>query len=141
MIVGCWLSECEWCEDGWCRRNMITIGEDLECEDFKDYRDSYNDAYWKACCKDGKKFRRLEKRGKKIEYNGYVFYTDDKITADEEYVLTEERTGLSTWSFRKLKDMWDKFIENVGKYPDVSTFPEEEKRNENAELTKGGTEQ
>lgn len=130
MMVGCWLSECEFCENGWCRRNMITVGEDKECEDFEDYRDSYNDAYWKACCKDGKKYRRLEKRGKKIEYNGYVFYTDDKITNDEEYYLTEERTGLGTYTFRKLKEqhVWDKFIETVGTYPDVLTYPIEEKK-------------
>lgn len=135
--VGCWLSECTWCKNGWCQRNMITIGEDFECEDFKNYRDSYTDSYWKAFCKDGKPFRRLEKRGKKIEYNGYVFYTDDKITDDEEYFLTEERTGVGVCTFRRLKGqhLWDKFVEKVGTYPDVSTFPIEESEDENGKTT------
>lgn len=127
--VSCWISECVWCDNGWCKRGSITIGEDLECEDFENYLDSYTDSYWKACYKDGKKFRRLENRGKKIEYNGYVFYTSDRITKDEEYYLTEERTGLGIYTFRKLKEqsVWDKFVEKIGAYPDVLSFPIEEK--------------
>lgn len=134
--VGCWLSECEWCSNGWCQRKMITIGEDLECEDFKHYRDSYTDSYWKACSKDGKKFRRLEKRGKKIEYNGYVFYTDDRIDEGGNYCLTEERTGLALCDFVVLKEQrrWEMFVERIGTYPDVSTYPIEE-RSENEHRT------
>lgn len=126
--VGCWVDECKWCKSGWCHRGAITISEDLECEDFENYRDSYTDAYWKALHKDGKKFRRLEKYGKKIEYNGYVFYTDNKITEDGEYYLTEERTGYGVGTFKQLKEQrrWDAFVEGYETYPDVLTLPVEE---------------
>lgn len=125
--IGCWASECEYCEHGWCQRDMITISDDLECEDYKSYRGSYTDAYYKACYdEDGKKFRRLCKHGKKIEYNGYVFYTEDRITTDDFYFVTEERTGYLAL-FRLIKDRWEKFVEICATLPDVSTYPIEEK--------------
>lgn len=129
MMVGCWLSECKWYENGWCRRGSITIDEDKECEDYEYYRDSYTDPFWKGLIEDGKPCRKLVKNGKKIEYNGYVFYTEGKITDDENYDLTEERTGLSVGEFVRLKDQrrWALFVERVGTYPDVSTYPIKEK--------------
>lgn len=129
MSVGCWVSECKWCENGWCQRGCITIGEDLECEDFENYRDSYTDSYWKACCEDGKTFRVLVKNGKKIEYNGFVFYTDNRITEDGYYFLTEERTGLGVCDFIRLKEQrrWEMFVDRVGTYPDVLTYPIKER--------------
>lgn len=132
MMVGCWLSECKWCQNGWCQRGTITIDELKECEDFEYYRDSYTDSFWKALEKDGKPYRRLVEKGKKIEYNGYVFYTDEKITDDESYYLTEERTGISTGEFGKLKEQkrWELFVERVGTFPDVLTYPIEEKKGE-----------
>lgn len=121
--VGCWADECKWCENGWCQRGSITISDDLECEDFESYRDSYTHSYWIACFKDGEKYRRLVKRGVRIEYSGYVFYTEDRITEDEAYNLTEERTGVRVGQFRLLKGRWDKFVELVATFPDVSTYP------------------
>lgn len=132
MIVGCWLSECKWCKNGWCHRDTITIDELKECEDFEDYRDTYTDSFWKAIIDDGKPFRRLANKGKKIEYNGYVFYTEDRITDDENYDLTEERTGIGVSDFRRLKEpkRWELFVERVRTYPDVLTYPIEEKGGE-----------
>lgn len=130
MTVGCWKFECIWCKNGWCQREMITIDELKECEGFEDYQDSYTDPFWKAYKKDGKPFRRLVEQGKKIEYNGYVFYTYERITDDETYYLTEERTGLDVGEFRKLKEQrrWELFVERVGTYPDVSTLPVEDEK-------------
>lgn len=132
MIVGCWLSECKWCRNGWCHRDTITIDELKECEDFEDYRDTYTDSFWKAIIDDGKPFRRLVNKGKKIEYNGYVFYTEDRITDDENYDLTEERTGIGVSDFRRLKEpkRWELFVERVRTYPDVLTYPIKEKGGE-----------
>jgi hypothetical protein len=128
MMVGCWLSECKWNNNGWCHRGSITIDELKECEDYEDYQDSYTDAFLKALIKDGKPYRKLVENGKKIEYKGYVFYTECKITDDESYYLTEERTGLDVGEFRKLKEQkrWEAFLERVGTYPDVTTYPIEE---------------
>ena len=130
MIVGCWLSECKWCKNGWCQRGSITIDELKECEDFEDYRDSYTDSFWKAYENDGTPYRRLVDNGKKIEYNGYVFYTEGKITDDEAYRLTEERTGLDVGEFYKLKEQrrWELFVDRIGTFPDVSTYSIEEKK-------------
>lgn len=130
--VSCWADECKWCKNGWCERGSITISDDWECEDFESYKASYTDSFWIACFKDGEKYRRLVKKGKKIEYNGYVFFTKDKITDDELYSLTEARTGLAVGEFRRLKskDRWDKFVERAATYPDVSTYPIKE-RSEN----------
>lgn len=127
MIVGCWLSECKWCKDGWCQRGSITIDELKECEDFEDYRDSYTDVFWKVYIKDGVCFRRLAEYGKKIEYNGYIFYTEDKITDEGSYKLTEERTGVGVGDFRSLTEQrrWELFVKRVGTYPDVLTYPVE----------------
>lgn len=121
--VSCWADECKWCENGWCERGSISITEDLVCEDFESYRDSYTISYWIACSKDGEKYRKLVERGKRIEYSGYVFYTEDRITADESYRLTEERTGINVGEFRHLKGRWDIFVERLATYPNVSTYP------------------
>lgn len=130
MMVGCWLYECKWCKNGWCQRGSITIDELKECEDFVDYQDSYTDSFWKALMHDGKPYRKLVENGKKIEYNGYVFYTESKITDDESYRLTEERTGMDVGEFRKLIEQrrWELFVESVGTFPDVSTYPVKEKK-------------
>ena len=130
MMVGCWSDECKWNKHGWCHKDIITIGEDRDCEDFEDYQDSYSDSFWKALIHDGKPYQKLVENGKKIEYNGYVFYTESKITDDESYRLTEERTGLDVGEFRKLKESrrWEHFTERVGTFPDVSTYPIEEKK-------------
>lgn len=121
--VGCWAYECKWCHNGWCNRGAITISEDYECECFESFLDSYTTPYWIACYKDGEKYRRLINRGKRIEYSGYVFYTEDKITEDESYRLTEARTGYSVGEFRDIKGRWDKFVEIAATLPDVSTYP------------------
>lgn len=128
MLVGCWNDDCRCNIGGWCDRNRITISETLECEDFDDYRKYYTDHFWKACEKGDKKFRRLCKEGKKIEYNGYAFYTEDKIDKTEEYNLTEERTGVFAGTLARLKEpkWWDIFVSRIGTYPDVLTLPIEE---------------
>lgn len=125
MTVGCWSEECIWNKGGWCQRGMITIDELKECEAFEDYQDTYTDSYWVACEKDGEKYRKLVEKGKRIEYEGYVFYTNEKITDYETYYLTEERTGMLVGEFGRLKEQerWNWFVEKVGTYPDVLTLP------------------
>lgn len=129
--VGCLLSECKYCEKCWCNRGIITIGEDRECEHFCEY---YHDSFWKACyTKERGHFREFVKNGKKIEYKGYVFYTDDRITYEGDYYLTEERTGLGICYYNQLDQRWEKFVEHISKYPDVLSYPIKERSNENAE--------
>lgn len=124
--VFCEADDCKWCECGFCKRGEITINCAWECDSFESYRDSYTDSYYIVCGTVEKPLRRLVKRGKKFEYNGYVFYTKDRIFSDEQYYVTEERTGIGCGVFAMLKDRWDKFLERIATYPDVSTYPIEE---------------
>ena len=72
---------------------------------------------------DGKITAKEYARGKKFEYNGYVFFTQSKITEGENFYLTEERTGVCVGSFATLKEKWDKFVEALKNIPDVSSLP------------------
>lgn len=121
--VSCWADMCKYCNNGWCNKGSIVISEDYECEDFEIYNYSYNDSYWIACLNGGEAQRKFVEKGKKIEYNGFVFYTKDKITERGDYSLTEARTGIGICKFNELGKRWDKFIERVGTYPDVMTLP------------------
>lgn len=121
--VSCWADGCEWWEHDWCSRGAISISEDWECESFEPYRNFYTDSYYIACSKDGENYRKLVENGKKIEYNGFVFYTKDRINQYERYRLTEERTGYDVGEFRHLKSRWDTFLERVATYPDVLSYP------------------
>ena len=129
--LNCWADNCKWNGYGWCNRGAISISDEYECECFEDYRDSYKFSYWIACRKNGESYRRLIKRGERIEYSGYVFYTEDKITEDESYRVTEERTGVSAGEFRKMKNRWDKFVEICATLPNVSSYPIKEEGSEN----------
>lgn len=122
--VICFADDCKWCtEIGECQRGAITINGAWECEGFESYRDTYTDSFWIACLKDGEKYRRFVPNGKKIEYHGYLFYTEDKITDSGNYFLIEARTGIGVCRFNELEKRWDKFLERVNAYPDVSTYP------------------
>ena len=125
-IVDCWKTECRWNCDGSCTRGHITIDELCECEGYEDYRSLYTDSYWIACSdKKQGKCRKLVTRGKRIEYNGYVFYTKDKIDDEGYYRLTEERTGFDVGDFCNLKDekRWEHFVEVEKTLPDVMSYP------------------
>jgi hypothetical protein len=66
--------------------------------------------------------------GKKIELNGRVFFTQQKIMDDESHIVTDKRTGLLVRSIAWLKDNWDRFLELEKKAVDVDTLPLAEKR-------------
>lgn len=121
--VNCWCNDCKWESNGWCNRGDITISEDYDCECFESYLEEYKESFYKACLVDGKMYRKPATDGKKIEYKGYLFYTQDKITDIGNYFLTEARTGIGICMFNELEKRWDKFLERVGDYPDVTTLP------------------
>lgn len=122
--VICFCDDCIWCaENGECNRGAITINEAWECDCFESYRKNYTEPYYQAFYDDdGKPCRRLH-HGKKIEYKGYVFYTEDKITDSGNYHVTEARTGIGSGIFNRLEGRWDIFLERVATYPDVSSYP------------------
>lgn len=110
-----------------CQKDIVAVGDDYTfgCEDYISYLDSdeYSETFFKAVkTKDGKTAR-AEEIGKKIEYNGRVFFTTDKVTGDESYTVTEERTGYLIGNFAQLKDCFEKFLEVEKKLPDVKSYP------------------
>lgn len=124
MTVYCYADDCIYCEKGCCTRDEIWVSVDTECEDYKSYTDSaeYREGFWKAVKVDGIAAKAYA-RGKRFEYNGYVFFTQSKITEDEDFYLTDERTGVSVGRFAKLKEKWEKFVELSKDIPDVSSLP------------------
>lgn len=126
--VACYQCDCVYCKDGWCRSRSITINEGYECETFSSYEETeeYQAPFYKAIKgEDGKPYKGLA-HGKRIEYNGYVFYTQDRVyEGDDTYNVTEERTGYSCGMFAKLTydDKWEKFVQIEKTLPDVTSYP------------------
>jgi hypothetical protein len=61
--------------------------------------------------------------GKRIEYNGRVFFTSDRITEDGDYTLTDAETGCAAGAYKKLEQRFDKLCELAKSFPNVNTFP------------------
>ncbi len=127
--VLCCNYDCVYCDKRYqCQKDVITVGDDYQygCEDYLSYLDTneYKAMFYKAVkTKDGKTARAVD-YGKKIEFNGRVFYTKDKVTeGDESYRLTDERTGLLLSSMAHLSDNYEKFLEREKEYPDVESLP------------------
>lgn len=111
----------------YCQKDVISVGEDYTygCDDYISYLDSdeYREKFFKAVrTRDGKKAKAVD-YGKKIEYNGRVFYTKDRASDDESYGLTDGRTGLLLRPLAWLKDNYDRFLELEKKEPDVESLP------------------
>lgn len=132
--VFCNNEDCIHCDDYnyTCKLQSIRIGDDIYagCEDYegfintKEYQTQYYKAVWAF---DGNKkiAAKAISHGKRIEYNGYVFYTEGKVTNSDFYSVTDERTGCMCGQFFKLKDTtrWERFVEYSKKFPDVASLP------------------
>lgn len=114
MTVYCLNEDCVYNDGIRCTRNCISVGENYEngCEDYKSYlyTKQYQDVFYKCVKTESGKIGALKSRGKRIEYDGYIFFTQNK--EGEEMFVTDEKTGLSCGRFEKLKDpcFWKKFI-------------------------------
>lgn len=114
-----------------CQKDIVAVGNDYTygCKDYISYLDSdeYKEKFYKAVkTKDGELVKVVD-YGKKIEFNGRVFFTTDKVgtgkvNEDESYFVTEERTGY-LMSFDVLKDRFEMFLEREKKIPDVKSYP------------------
>ena len=99
------------------------------CNDYTCYFSTkeYSEEFYVLIGKRDEKKRYIpigrEKRyGKKLEYNGRTFYTQDKIRANDEFDVTDAKTGLLV-GFAKIKGAWGKFVEESNKRPNIETFP------------------
>ena len=124
--VYCDFEYCAYNINGVCTKDRITIGEEYAyvCDDFLHYQDTgeYSHPFYKAVkMKDGVVAKALSKRGKKIEYQGLVFYTEDRVFDDEIWV-TEERTGFGV-TFSLIKDRIESLKEKIEEFPNVQDYP------------------
>jgi hypothetical protein len=85
--------------------------------------EDYRYKFYKAVKTDDKKIAKAVDFGKRIELNGRVFFTKDKIMEDESHTVTDKRTGLLVRSIAWLKENWEKFLELEKKVADVDSLP------------------
>lgn len=128
--ISCKRRDCVWCDpdEGVCLEIAVEIGEG-GCLTYEAILDSpeYQEPFWVAI-KSGKKtgkstVYRVQKRGKKIECRGRVFYTTEKTDERGSFVVTDAITGCEVGSFAYLKKRWDAFLALVEVYPDVMSYP------------------
>lgn len=126
MKVFCDSNTCAFEKNGYCTQKQILI-ENGECQDYQHYQDVYSEEYchkfYKAVkTKNGVRAKALFESGKKIEYQGLTFYTEDKVNEDDDYWLTEETTGAGG-SFAHVKARFELCIKAIKKSPKINELP------------------
>lgn len=128
-MVICGNYDCLYCDGQYkCQKDVISVGEEYSygCDDYMSYLDTdeYKAKFYKAILTKDSKTAKVVDYGKRIEFNGRVFYTKDQVTeGDESYRLTDERTGLFVSTMAYLSDNYEKFLEREKEYPDVESLP------------------
>lgn len=133
LNVGCRNDDCIHNQDGFCCFNgHINIGVEYlsGCDEYLSYLNTpqYNERYYIARSATDKLPRhRIEQYGRKIEYKGYVFYTQSHNRQDDimQYILTESRTGYHCGTLAELNkpERWKVFVERVKTTPSVLDLP------------------
>lgn len=144
-LVYCYNDDCIHCDvnSSICCLDMISVGDNdnCGCDNYKCYLETeeYSEEFYALVGKKGKPIGREKRHGKKIEYNGRVFYTQSKVSHDNSFLVTDAKTGLAVFYNFALNN-WDKFIEVADKQTNIESFPiiELGKDNEFHEVEKGG---
>lgn len=111
MNIFCRVDDCRYIENGLCKREITSIGEDLECEDYESYLDTeeWKKPFWKRMLdKDNNRICRVKYYGKEIEYNGRKFFAESK---SEYAYLTDALTGMGSGTIEFIKNNFDKVLE------------------------------
>lgn len=131
MEVNCDFTLCIFHDKGACTQKSIRTDTLGQCDTYKDYTDGpdYQSPYWKIYVTErveksvGRKGPfKIAAKGKRIEVNGFVLYTeqDDR---DGDFGVTEERTG-ALGRYTAFRDNPQKCREAAEKYPNVIDLPE-----------------
>lgn len=126
--VYCYNDDCVYCDADtkMCCRDIISIGDgiDYACDEYRCYLDTeeYGEEFYALVGKRRKPQGREKRYGKRIEYNGRVFYSQEKIRDDTFLFVTDAKTGLAV-KFYYIKENWDKFIELANKQRDIELYP------------------
>ena len=140
-LVRCQHTDCIHCDlknNFKCKAYIITIGDDWceGCSAYEDYLDQpdYQNEHWiVVMVEPGKAAKAKQYYGKRIEYEGRVFYTRDRIEDPVYCNLTDAETGRDAGSLSCLAENFAQICVQAQKFPKVETLPE-------AEWTRGGYE-
>ena len=126
MIVYCDRSDCLNNENFKCNRDCISVGEDYDfCDSYKTHLDTpeYQELFYKRVKTKYGTEAKAPTRGKKILYNGYVFYTES--APNDKCYCTDKRTGYAVGDLEELKqpERWKIFIDIQSKTEDVNALP------------------
>lgn len=142
--VYCHNDDCAHCDvdTKMCRADVIYVGCDNEsgCNQYLFYLDAkeYGEEFYVLVGKRNKPIGREKCKGKRIEYNGRVFYTREKENDMAQFGVTDAKTGLLV-RFAIVRDEWDKFVEAADKHPAIESFPVVEKGDDGEfHVVKGG---
>lgn len=142
-LVSCGNTECIHCDmtDFHCTKSYISVGDgfDCGCNDLEPY---YNQPdfcvkYYKCVKTKNGELGKCKCYGKRIEFNGRVFFTSDRITDDGSYQLTEAVTGYAVGMFKQLDQRFCKMCEIAESIPNVETLPLAEWDNDGYILVEG----
>ena len=128
MQVHCEKTDCQFLNASYmCTKNTLWLDDEGACiffEHFNKLKEYQEPHYIAVHMKKNRERGKALKYGKKIEINGYTFFTRDNYKVfGEECEITEERTGVLCGSIRQLKGMFEKFKELESKVPACASFP------------------
>lgn len=129
LKVYCSNSDCTGYDCGLCNREYICIGNNEEeiCEQYENYLTTgkYEHEYYISVkTKDGTIAKGL-KKGMKIEYNGFIFFTQSDYRHPQDFVVTEKISGYNCGYFERLKEpeRWEQFLKLVKNIKNVEDYP------------------
>lgn len=126
--------------EGRCTKDRLSIADFNDADDenapacFESYRDreDYQEEYW-ITCKERGIIHRERRKGKKIEINGLVLYTQDRMPPTEVCLkhadltdgifCTEEKTGYAV-GLRAAIQHTEEIVKFIQKNPSVMDYPE-----------------
>lgn len=124
MNVWCDCYECRYCEEGECKRKVISLNEGAECMDFESYREEkdWQTPFWKRMSdKENKQICRVRYYGKEFEVKGRKFYVEYK---GEHSTATDGETGLSCGEKCDIEKRIDRIIKVAKTYkPSLEELP------------------
>lgn len=134
VMFRCWNEDCIHNEINQCtcQSGIINIGSDFDngCDEYLCYLNTpeYNEQYYIAkSSSNGLPRHRVEKYGRKIEFKGFIFYTQSYNSQDDkmQFQVTESRTGYYCGLLKDLQkpEMWQRFIERIKNIPNVMDLP------------------
>lgn len=129
MTVFCGACDCNFYKDGGCVKDTVFIDNTGICDDYTEYCNTadYSKPYYIAVkCVDGC-YGKVQRKGKKIEYKGYSFYTNEspeKVKSGD-FGCTEEITGAKLYFINlKNKKCWGKFLKLMESAVPVTSYPD-----------------